>query len=482
MQNKEKFNVNYKDNSCLKYNSSLISQFINDLSIGKNVSQFLNKPRSPLTIQSYTRILIKYANKMPDKKFNELSIDEIKSLEKISISINGKFNYKCYNILKYFYKWLYRINKVSFCLKEQNININTIKAKRDPYYFDTCWINFKKKLLDKNIEGVSKENLEIITQICLDFEQGKNTSKHAPKGIRSHARLYSLAIILCLFARIINEKKFTDLTKDECHQLFDDMRTGKIKTKYGSNYGNISDYIKDFKTLFNWLIKTKRITENPAEELVQEKLKGPWVYFTEDQLFKLLNSASPEFKPLLLLGLDSGARITETYSLRVCDFSDDFKQVTIREETSKNKYERTINLHLCSDLIKEYVGSYNLKREDFIAQHTPTVTGRYFKHLVKSMFGEGVSNPKSKGRYEDASLYDLRHNASCYWLKRYPDYKSLMYRMGWTSESFIRYYSDFLGMTDVQLEGKPVENSLTDLIKTLQQQIESLNKINYQNN
>jgi hypothetical protein len=45
-------------------------------------------------------------------------------------------------------------------------------------------------------------------------------------------------------------------------------------------------------------------------------------------------------------------------------------------------------------------------------------------------------------------LYDIRHNASCYWLQRYPTRQGLMYRMGWSREKMVMYYSEFLGLTD----------------------------------
>lgn len=46
------------------------------------------------------------------------------------------------------------------------------------------------------------------------------------------------------------------------------------------------------------------------------------------------------------------------------------------------------------------------------------------------------------------TLYDIRHNSCCYWIKRYPTTTALMYRMGWSEEKEVRYYSEFLGLAD----------------------------------
>ena len=80
------------------------------------------------------------------------------------------------------------------------------------------------------------------------------------------------------------------------------------------------------------------------------------------------------------------------------------------------------------------------------------------KNLAKKLFGDKVSHNKAGGKYSQLSLYDIRHNASCYWLKRYSTHRALMYRMGWTSEKWIKYYSEFLGQNDeISDEEAPAE-------------------------
>ena len=142
---------------------------------------------------------------------------------------------------------------------------------------------------------------------------------------------------------------------------------------------------------------------------------------------------------------DTGMRVTEAYSIRIKDFSNEFTRLSIRNEYAKT-FGRTINLKLCSSLIQDFIKNHNLGSEDFIFIKKPAAFNKYLRTLAGNTFGDKVS-PARKS-YNKMSLYDIRHNASCYWLKRYPRTPPLMYRMGWSKENEVRYYSELLGMSD----------------------------------
>jgi hypothetical protein len=145
---------------------------------------------------------------------------------------------------------------------------------------------------------------------------------------------------------------------------------------------------------------------------------------------------------------DTGSRVTEANSIQIKHFSKDFKQVTIPDEASKT-FGRTINLKLCSDLIKEYVKANNLKDEDFLFSKGLFTINKYLKVNCGKRFGaDKVSDPKAKGKYGNFTLYDIRHNSACFWLCRYPTHKDLMYRMGWKQADKVDYYTGFLGQSD----------------------------------
>lgn len=321
-----------------------------------------------------------------------------------------------------------------------------MQLKRDPYNSKEKWESWISS--PTKSEGVSDYNFKLILTFLKDFEQGKNIHTSSIKGERSPIRLMALKSRLMFFGKQFKNKKFILLTKNDVHKLFTDMRSGKLKKENGKRYSSAGTYVKDFKTFWNWLLKTGKVSENITQELSRRDEKPAWVYLTEEQFKTLANQSSPQYRALIWLMYDSGMRVTEAYSIKVGDFSEDYAKLTIREETSKNNCGRTINLKLCSSLIKEYVQFHHLNRGDFLFQRKPPAFNKYLKTLSKILFGTEVSHPKAKETYNKLTLYDIRHSASCYWLKRYPNHSALMYRMGWTSENLIKYYSEFLGMSD----------------------------------
>ena len=318
--------------------------------------------------------------------------------------------------------------------------------KRDPYNSKEKWDKWSKE--SPIIPNTLKYNSDLILKFLRDFEIGKNTSKLAIKGERSPIRLMALKSRLSFFARQFDKKKFTSLNKDDVHILFKEMREGKIKRPDGKPYISTGSYVKDWKCFWNWLKKIGEVTEDINEDLSRVDGKPKWVYLNEEQFKLLLNHSSPDYRPLIALMLDVGCRVTEAFSIKVSDFQEDFNKLTIRGETSKNHYERTINLKLCRELIKEYVKFYQLKQEDFLFQKNPPAFNKYLRENVCKLFGDKVSHNKAGGKFSEMSLYDIRHIASTYWLKRYQTHRALMYRMGWTSERWIKYYSEFLGQND----------------------------------
>jgi integrase len=224
------------------------------------------------------------------------------------------------------------------------------------------------------------------------------------------------------------------------------MRNGLLRRKDGSKYIGTSSYVKDFKSFWNWLRRTGKVAEDITIDLRRsDDRKPPWVYLTEDQFKTLANQSNSDYRALLWLMYDTGMRVTEAYSVRVGDFANDFTQLNIRPEYAKT-FGRIIKLKLCSSFIREFVKFHNLGFNDFIFVKTPAAFNKYIRNMGKMLFGE--SDSPARKPYHKMRIYDIRHNACCYWLKRYPTTTGLMYRMGWSEEKEIRYYSEFLGQAD----------------------------------
>lgn len=317
--------------------------------------------------------------------------------------------------------------------------------KRDPYGHEARWEKWKQEN-STAIKGISEHNSELILAFLRDMEMGKNVAPGSRKGERSPGRLITLKSQMVFFSEHLGNNDLDTVSKDEVHQLFFDMRKGKILRKNGKSYLAIEDFVRDFKAFWGWLLRTGKAKENITVDLRRRDGRKPdWVYLTEEQFKTLANYANADYRALIWFMYDTGARVTEAYSIRVKDFSNDFTRLNIRREYSKT-FGRIINLKICSGLIKGYIQIHNLQPQDFLFIKKPAAFNKYLRTTAGRIFGDKESPAREP--YNKMTLYDIRHNACCYWLRRYPTTTALMYRMGWSEEKEVRYYSEFLGQAD----------------------------------
>jgi len=330
--------------------------------------------------------------------------------------------------------------------------------KIDLYNHEGRFKQWKEQALRKGYieSGLSKENSGILVKYTLDMEIGNNVSIRNKKGSRSYARLNSIRQKMAQMMRVLQEKKIKDITiinEEQIQHYFNSLRNGETKTQKGKKYKCTSDYVKIFKAFWHWyqLISKKkgRVVEDITVYIDSSQDEKPkWVYLNEDQINKLLNNCDPKYKPLFSFLYDSGARVTEAFSLQVQDISEDKGDifVNIRQEISKT-FGRKIKLLLCGKDIHEYIRRSELKPEDRLFAISNDMANRYLSKLSGEVFGSRTS--EGGENYQHMTLYDFRHNSACYWLERYKNTMSLMYRFGWKSEKYILYYSEFKGKRDL---------------------------------
>lgn len=347
---------------------------------------------------------------------------------------------------------------------------------RDPYKNQERWNSWKEKN-KKKIEGVSLINSKLILEFLNDMERGMNTPA-SKKGRRKPITLINLKDHICFFARNI-KKPLISLTKTQIHNFEDKIIKGDIRKQNGDKFSAFGNYIKDFKVFWSWLLRTGKVKENITIDLSKKTKKPAWVYLKETQFKKLANRCNPDYKALTWFMYDAGLRVTEAYSIKIKNFNEDYTELTIPDEVAKT-FGRTIKLKLCTQLIKEYVKHHDLKADDYLFIKKPPAFNKYLQTLSKKLFGDKES--KARKTYDKFSLYDIRHNASCYWLKRYQKGRSLMYRMGWKREEMILYYSEFLGLRDDLQDEDMVltedKNGLEKLKQEFESKIEKLEKEN----
>jgi len=316
--------------------------------------------------------------------------------------------------------------------------------KRDAYKFDDRWTAWKKNNF-KSIEGINNQSHKLLIEFLKDMELGLNTPL-GRNGKRTAGTLLNLAQHNLLFLQNF-KKPITQVSKLDLHNFEDKISKGKIKRKRGGNFTQFGNYLKDFKVWIHWMLRTKNITEDITSDISSKTTKPSWVYLSEEDIKSFFNKLNFDMRVICWFMYDSGARVTEANSLKIENFSKDFTEVDIPDEVAKT-FGRTINLKLCSTYLKEYVKELKLKPSDYLFQKDLFAMNKYLKYNCVKLFGDKVSNPKSKGLYGNFTLYDIRHNSSCYWLNRYPTQKGLMYRFGWKSAGKIEYYSAFLGIQD----------------------------------
>jgi len=171
----------------------------------------------------------------------------------------------------------------------------------------------------------------------------------------------------------------TKITETQVHNFFDDVKKGIVKKQKGGTYGkSVRDQIKAFRAFWNWYMKIQRKLYNETggkqgkliiditEELSAEKNGDDFVYFTLEQLKKMMPYFSEDEQVRLLFMFDTIIRSpTELMNVSVADMHDDFEQLTIRDEVTKT-YGRTIKLLLCSEELKKHVEKNEINLKEMI--------------------------------------------------------------------------------------------------------------------
>ncbi len=344
--------------------------------------------------------------------------------------------------------------------------------RREIYDHEKKFNNWLEKVEEERvIDGLSKRNSELVIYLIKDFRLGVNVSNHSKKGARCFHRLNALRQKITFVIRLIERNGIEDVTTikpEELHKVFNDMREGVIKTRKGTPYKSVGDYVKSFKTFWHWYQRIARKQGNNildiTEDLDARGEKPKFVYFTQQDFEKIMEKASFDLKPLLALAFDSGIRVTELLNVKVSDFLNDFKELNIRDETAKT-FGRRMKLMMCSNQIREYVLKLDLKPDNFLAQRSAPMINKELRKL-----GKEILNPEQI-KYKNLTLYDFRHSSACFWLIRYKSESAMKYRFGWKKSEMIHYYTEFLGMKDtITQDDLYVDITKTELEKELQEE------------
>ena len=78
--------------------------------------------------------------------------------------------------------------------------------KVDVFKHKEKYLNWKRRIEKKDIEGISKENSDLIKRYIFDMEAGLNVANKSVKGARSHIRLNNLKQRLIFLTKGFEER------------------------------------------------------------------------------------------------------------------------------------------------------------------------------------------------------------------------------------------------------------------------------------
>ena len=280
---------------------------------------------------------------------------------------------------------------------------------------------------------------------------------------------------MTFLARTLQKRGITDLGKsksDDVLSVFNDMRNGKLRRRDGTIYKSVTDYVKAFASFWHWFQKVSRKEGKELSDITEEfdtrRAENNFVYFTFEELQELMPYFSQQEQLRMLFMFDTIIRSpSELMNLKVSDLTDDCKEMSIRDETSKT-YGRRIKILLCSEELKRYIEGNNLRQDEFLFSFPHQLFNRKLREAAAKVFGHKIT--KGGKKYSELTMYDFRHSGTCYW--RLGAYKqkidALMYRGGWNDLTMLNYYTKKLGMKDsIEKEDMLVNADKTEMEKEI---------------
>jgi integrase len=282
------------------------------------------------------------------------------------------------------------------------------------------------------------------------METGYNSAR---RGKLSYIRLNTLRQRITWILENMDIPDIRTATRRQVLSFFNKMQTGEITRRNGKKYRSVSDYIKVFKAFWHWFQRREQENDRMVKDITidldkSESNENEFVYFTIEQLKKVINHCKFEYRVYLWFLFDSGIRSpTEFMSLKVGDFhwlqDSGIYELSIRDSYAKT-FGRKIKLLLSSNILTEYLAGKDPQQRFFNIDWKTFC--RYIKRAFLKVFPD---KPTKAGKsFGEIRPYDFRHSAACYWRPRYKSVNAYMYRFGWKEMNMVNYYTKFLGMKD----------------------------------
>ncbi|MEN7982119.1 MAG: hypothetical protein ABFQ65_01585 [Nanoarchaeota archaeon] len=353
--------------------------------------------------------------------------------------------------------------------------------KLDVHGHKQRYIRWKESVKEEGEDNLSKNNSDILIKFIFDMEMGVNVSRKSVKGGRSYPRLNNLRQRLAQIMRMNEERGIKDITKiteKKIAEFFRDIREGDIRRKDGKKYSSPQDYVKIFKTFWNWWIKVNRKKQisiyNISEDLDSSVDESPHFVYIEKEDFtnKFLPYFDKEEQLILTFVYDSLIRSpTELKSFQTKEVFEKNEDVwiNISDEISK-VMGRQLNLIYCGKEILKYIKEKEKKPYDYLFEFSHLMLHKKMQKVAEQIWGDKVSHPKAKGKFKEMTLYDLRHSGAISLrikIQENPEALSLdtlRERGGWKNYRMLDYYTKFIGLSgEIKKDKLKLEEDKTKL-------------------
>lgn len=310
------------------------------------------------------------------------------------------------------------------------------------------------KVLEKLKSGELKllvpENRDLMIQFLHDAEIGRTILKGQKRKIKPGRLQRMLGLLLKMDTEWL-KKPFNEVSEEDMNNFILNLERGIIKSSKGKPYtwetqSTIKKFIrKYYKYLFGEVENYPRLVQFIDTSTQLPEIKS----ISKDENDKLIENASKiEYRFILAVLYDSGARIEEFYNIKKSDLTRKDGIYKVRIRISKTK-PRTVNIPLYTKIIETYMECNNFDDGDFLCKINYGTLRRYMNRISKQFIGRSVSP------------HTFRHGSATYYASYLNRYQ-LCYRYGWSASSKMPdRYIDMKGLIDDEVVAKVAGENFT---------------------
>lgn len=279
------------------------------------------------------------------------------------------------------------------------------------------------------------------------FISAKEMENRSPKTIKTYKQT------LNKFGEWYADQNYEELSDDVVSDYIRFMTLEKVKwddhpTNHSAQVGvsprSINNIIRVLRIFFNFLMKERRISHNPALNVsYQQESEDTFDVFTDEDVLKLL--AAPNIKTytgfrdyvMMMLLVDCGLRIGEMTNIKIADIDFSLRQVTLRASITKTNRTRILPIsRKTADALMQLVDFINAEPSDYVfltsfgERYQADTFAKMLKKYAKKAGIEGVR----------VSPHTFRHYFAIKYLRSGGDSFSLMRILGHTDVSMTQRY------------------------------------------